>query len=178
LIGIVPLLVRGHHQITKIMKKTTPLAASVKPYYNGHYPQRSSGKKLPSPKEINRLYNSSPSKKPDLYDPEVEIANTAMQAVKIQPSSSETEILTIADLKSARNHLYNVRRKWYDIGIELEIPIETLDTIRDRYDSYGVCLIEMIKEWLNSEQATWKALAEALRAKPVNERKLAYGGEC
>lgn len=154
------------------MKKTTPLAAipSAKLY----------GKKMAIPKESNRLYNKKHYKS-DLFDPEVEAVNTAMQDLKIQPSSSKTEILTIEDLKSVRKLLYDARRKWYDIGIELEIPIETLDTIKSRarlQDDYKVCLVEMIKEWLNSEQATRKALAEALRAKPVNERKLAYEGEC
>ena len=85
--------------------------------------------------------------------------------------------LTILDLKDVRTLLYEVRRKWYDIGIELEIPIGKLDTIKAKLlDDYGACLVEMIKEWLNSgEAATWEALVEALRAKPVDEGKLADG---
>ena len=155
---------------------------------SGYYEPNKDETPLPTPsaKPSCRFDNSSPYEQEeflenyqdDLFDPQVETLTTGLQAVKIQSPPWQPKILTIADLKSVRKLLFGVRRKWYDIGIELEIPIEKLDTIRAKQADYGACLIEMIKEWLNSEvAATWKALAEALRAEPVKEVKLADEGE-
>lgn len=81
-------------------------------------------------------------------------------------------------LKEVRNYLYSVRLKWLDIGVELEVDETELKAIRKRCrEDPGDCLLEMIGEWLRSVDGpvrpTWKALAEALRAKAVNERALA-----
>ena len=68
-------------------------------------------------------------------------------------------------LKNVRGLLYDVREKWYDIGIELEIDAKELDIIRDKFADPGTCLLEMIKIWLKSinPQPTWKTLADVLR---------------
>lgn len=87
--------------------------------------------------------------------------------------------LSIKSLKAVRRLLYPVRRKWYDIGIELEIGVEELDNIKTtNKDDPRVCLIEMIKVWLKSidPHPTWKALCEALKSDPVGEEKLAEKG--
>ena len=78
-------------------------------------------------------------------------------------------------LKEARRLLYSVRIKWYSIGVELEIRTGELDTIRATYSDPGECLTEMLKIWLKSINPlpTWKALKDALAAKPVDEEALA-----
>ena len=73
-------------------------------------------------------------------------------------------ILTVKDLKHVRKILNRVRRKWYKIGIELEIDTDQLDTIKSVTDDPDDCLIEMLKVWLKSLDPvpTWVALSEAL----------------
>lgn len=81
------------------------------------------------------------------------------------------------DLKSVRTLLYGVRIKWKDIGIELNLPIESLNTIEGRYNDPGKCLLLMIEEWLKSRQVvTWWDLKQALEARAVNEWELAQKG--
>ena len=79
------------------------------------------------------------------------------------------------DLAKLQRLLHDVRVKWYDIGIQLNISTDTLDAIRTENPEYGKCLREMLKHWLSSksQQATFEALVEALSSEPVGENTLA-----
>ena len=82
-------------------------------------------------------------------------------------------------LKNLRNFLYPIKLKWYDLGIELDIPGEELDEIKSKNkDDYGACLRDMIKARLKfkDDQLTWKHLADALKARAINEPRLAVEG--
>ena len=88
----------------------------------------------------------------------------------------------MARLKKFREFLFDVKLKWYDIGIELEIEKEELDIIKKRnHDDPSACLLDMIAGWLkstttNDEKKAWKTLADALKSKPVKENALAEKG--
>ena len=82
----------------------------------------------------------------------------------------------LPSLRDVRGLLNEVRRKWYSIGIELNLDIEKLDNIESTYKEPERCLIEMIKLWLKSTNPSWKALADALKAGPVNEEQLSMQG--
>ena len=71
--------------------------------------------------------------------------------------------------------LYQVRAKWYDIGVQLDICTGTLDAIKVQNGELGVCLREMLNHWLKnkSQEATFDALIEALASEPVGENTLA-----
>ena len=87
--------------------------------------------------------------------------------------------LTTADLKRVRTFLYNVRLKWYDIGIELDVPKVALDEIKDRHNNDpAACLLDMLEVWLKAEnlRSTWTTLAGALNAVAVDEKGLASEG--
>ena len=87
--------------------------------------------------------------------------------------------LTKKDLVKVRGLLYDVRRKWYDIGLELGIPATELDNIKIQYhNDLDDCLREVVRMWLKSCDIppTWQALANALQAKAVNEKALAAQG--
>ena len=86
--------------------------------------------------------------------------------------------LAIEDLKTVRELLHDIRVKWYDIGVELDVDIGTLESIRSRYHDPKDCLREMLREWLKSisPQPTWKRLSIALRASAVGETSLAQKG--
>lgn len=87
-------------------------------------------------------------------------------------------VLTVESLREVRTLLYPARIKWYSIGVELKLSVGELDVIKATYSDLGDCLIEMIKVWLKSIDSlpTWKTLADALRAEPVNELELAKKG--
>ena len=80
------------------------------------------------------------------------------------------------ELRVLVNELVDVRRKWYDIGIQLNIPDEILDDINSACkDDYSLALRRLIQHWLRQiePRATWADLVEALRARAVNEQDLA-----
>ena len=79
-------------------------------------------------------------------------------------------------LRDAREFLYDIRRKWYDIGVELDVPTNELDTIRDKFKDQKDCLNEMLKERLK-KPLTWSELSKALRARYIDEEELADEGE-
>ena len=90
--------------------------------------------------------------------------------------------LSESNLREVREFLYDVRLKWYDIGIELNIPLTELDDIKKKYnDDSSDCLREMVRVWLNSKSfetpPTWKALADALEAKAISKKALAAKGK-
>ena len=96
------------------------------------------------------------------------------------PNLNMSSRLTIDDLKEVRDLLFDVRRKWYDIGIELDVKVDELDTIKaDCDDVANKCLTELLIKWLKriKPQPTWKALEQALRSKAVNEQELAKKGK-
>lgn len=72
--------------------------------------------------------------------------------------------------------LLQVRSKWYDAGMKLKVPVDTLDGIEARYDDPKDQLREMLKSWLKGavkSQPTWKALVEMLRSSLVDEPRMA-----
>lgn len=86
--------------------------------------------------------------------------------------------LDINDLAKVRNFLYEVRLKWYDIGLELEMKVDELDEIKTTKNDSSVCLREMLKVRLKyyKNPLTWKAIAEALERDVIGELKLASQG--
>ena len=85
--------------------------------------------------------------------------------------------LTIDDLQEVRGLLFPIRTRWYDIGVELKVDIESLENIKCQYDDRGDCLREMIKVWLKSLTPTWKLLAQVLESKVINDKDLAKEGK-
>ena len=91
--------------------------------------------------------------------------------------------LKLADLREVRALLYPVRRKWYDIGIELGLNIDELDTIKAKHSHSDEFLKEsltdiMVKMWLKfiKPLLTWRALGDVLKAEYVDEAGLAEKG--
>ena len=83
--------------------------------------------------------------------------------------------LCINDLRKVRDFLFEARLKWYNLGLEVEVAIENLDEIDGMKLKDSDCLREMLKIRLKNANnpLTWKMLADALRAKAINELELA-----
>jgi len=72
--------------------------------------------------------------------------------------------------------LYDIRAKWFLLGVELNVSDGTLNAIPERCnrdsDQY---LYRMLSEWLKSGEATEDQLVKALRERTINEKRLADG---
>jgi len=86
-----------------------------------------------------------------------------------------TTLVGQEDLKYLHCELYPVSDKWYSLGVQLQVPIETLKCIRRETPTTSECLLEMLATWLKhtNPPPTWEGLAEALESPPVGERTLA-----
>ena len=83
--------------------------------------------------------------------------------------------LSIKDLKVLLPELYPARKKWYDIGLLLDVPVETLDAIQsENRDDLGACLREMLHFALKSRSPglTWKMVTDTLNSVVVGEGQL------
>ena len=72
--------------------------------------------------------------------------------------------------------LFDVKKKWYNIGLQLNVPEETLDEIECACrDDFEVALRRVLKEWRKQiePRPTWDGLVVALRTRTVNEQELA-----
>ena len=71
--------------------------------------------------------------------------------------------------------LNKVRAKWYDVGMQLRVSIDTLDAIKEQYLNHpSDCLRETLKMWLKTcPSPKWINIVDALRSSVVGEVRLA-----
>ena len=68
----------------------------------------------------------------------------------------------------------NKPKLWYNLGLQLGVRSETLDTIRAQFSDSRDRLLEMLKTWLTtSDNTTWKTLTDALKSRSVSESSTA-----
>ena len=79
------------------------------------------------------------------------------------------------DLKSLHSELHPVTEKWYSLGVQLQVPVESLKCIEAEHKQMSRRLLEMLTVWLKctTPPPTWNILTEALESPPVGERLLA-----
>ena len=76
------------------------------------------------------------------------------------------------DLGLLLEELLDVNRKWCNLGLQLIVDRETLETIRGQFSDPRDQLLETLKAWLTtSDNTSWKTLADAL--KTMGESRLA-----
>ena len=78
----------------------------------------------------------------------------------------------IRSLPYLQDELYDVRGKWYNIGVQIDIDIGTLQSIKSEFSDNGDALRELLTHWLKREP-TWEALFRALRSRPVGAHDIA-----
>jgi hypothetical protein len=85
------------------------------------------------------------------------------------------DLLSADDLAKVRMELVEVQTKWYDIGLDLGLPVNTLETIKQECQDTPECLRKMLLEWLKmiDLQPSWKTLIDVLQNKVINEGALA-----
>ena len=77
------------------------------------------------------------------------------------------------DLRHVHEAVHPARTSWYDIGLQLDVPVDTLDSIEQEKGNDGDHLRNLLKRWLKQGGATWGALADALKSSTVGECQLA-----
>lgn len=65
-----------------------------------------------------------------------------------------------------QHELFDIRGKWYNIGVQIGVDNGTLQSIKSECSDSGDALREVLTDWLK-KTPTWEALFRALRSRPV-----------
>ena len=77
-------------------------------------------------------------------------------------------------LKAAINALHSVCHKWYNIGVQLEVPTFQLKNIEKKTNDSMDQLRDTLDCWMNNDLSpSWRHLVDALKAPSVSEKRLA-----
>ena len=77
-------------------------------------------------------------------------------------------------LKAAINALHSVCHKWYNIGVQLEVPTFQLKIIEKKTNDLMDQLRDTLDYWMSNEPSpSWRHLVDALKAPSVGENRLA-----
>ena len=88
--------------------------------------------------------------------------------------------LTVDHLGVVREELFKARTKWYDIGLALKVPVNTLDSIKldVQFGTHSDKLRETLKVWLKTAtEPSWQDVVGVLKSPVVGEPKLASDSE-
>lgn len=80
--------------------------------------------------------------------------------------------LSKKDLASIQNYLASIKHKWEDIGVQLKLDPEYLESLSNKQNSTDSNnMRKMVLAWLTGKDqvATWKMLCQALRSPAVDE---------
>ena len=78
------------------------------------------------------------------------------------------------DLGCVLEEVLDVSPHWYTLGLQLQMRISTMDSIRIQFQNPRDQLLEMLKVWLTtSDNPSWKTLTDALRSRIVGATQLA-----
>ena len=80
------------------------------------------------------------------------------------------------DFRDVKEAVYDARRKYYQIGLELGLKQPDVKTIATQHgNDYDQGLDNVLVKWMNQRNLipTWKSLSKALRSPLVDEESLA-----
>ena len=81
---------------------------------------------------------------------------------------------TVPTLKAAINALCSACPKWYNIGVQLEVPTFQLRNIESKLNDSMDQLRDMLDFWMsNNPSPSWRCLVDAMEAPSVGEKQLA-----
>ena len=66
-----------------------------------------------------------------------------------------------------------MQTKWYNLGLQLDLPVNTQDWIKTEFSDPRDRLLKMLKTWLSAGYQSWKTVTDALRNRNVGESQLA-----
>ena len=78
------------------------------------------------------------------------------------------------DLGRVLEEVLDVSSQWYTLGLQLQVRISMLDSIRIQFQNPRDQLLEILKTWLiTCDNTSWKTLTNALRSRSVGASQLA-----
>ena len=83
---------------------------------------------------------------------------------------------TALTLKTVFSELHSVSHKWFNIGLQLDVPRFQLNIIKTDETGAMERLQSMLDYWMNNASDTllsWQVLADALKTRTVSESRLA-----
>ena len=80
-------------------------------------------------------------------------------------------VLGLNDLPTVLDELYDIRDKWYNLGLRLNVSTEKLESLTSH--DQDSCFRQVLVNWLKSGKATWLALCQALSHRTVGQEELA-----
>ena len=95
----------------------------------------------------------------------------------LPPLSPYTDTLSTSDLATVVNELQEVRDIWFSLGVQLNMPLADLRSIRaDFRDKSSDCLLEMLSVWLtraDPSPPSWQRVVDALCSRSIDRPALA-----
>ena len=77
-------------------------------------------------------------------------------------------------LKAAINALHSVSPKWYNVGIQLDVPTFQLGNIERKTGDSMDQLRDTLDYWMNNDPSpSWRGLVDALKSPSVGAKRLA-----
>ena len=84
-----------------------------------------------------------------------------------------TNRLGLSDLSKVLQEVHTVREKWFNIGIQLKLEPKELQRIAtDHKNDYSAGLNLTLIQWLETGDASWETLCEAVQSPIVGECNL------
>ncbi len=77
------------------------------------------------------------------------------------------------DLLDVLTELFGIRADWDTVGLALKLTDGALRAIGAQYKDPKDCLRDMLRDWLNTSDASWSSLVQALRHPVVGQGNLA-----
>ena len=82
--------------------------------------------------------------------------------------------LSLNDLPLVLEELHDVRKKWYEIGLQLSVPVEDLESVLSEHkNDQNFCLCRVLITWLKSGRANWPTMCSVLTNRTIGEKVLA-----
>ena len=82
--------------------------------------------------------------------------------------------MNLEDLGIVLTELFVVKEKWFNIGLQLSVPVKDLQWIFSEHkNDHSTGLRLMLVKWLEMGEASWKSLSKALSSQIVEESALA-----
>ncbi len=77
------------------------------------------------------------------------------------------------DLLDVLTELFDIRADWDTVGLALKLTDGALRAISAQHKDPKDCLRDMLRVWLNTSDASWSSLVQALRHPVVGQGNLA-----
>ena len=71
-------------------------------------------------------------------------------------------LYTVSDLQAVREAIITVN-DWHELGLQLGLPLNVVDQLRDDHTTVEECKKRLISRWIQTGHASWAVLVKALR---------------